>query len=172
MNVSTLKFKALSLRYNPQSFSVTASRSLFRRTAPGLGEIIGETAVLARRVQGEGEFFGQDAFTQYLQLQQVFSDPGEGLLQLPGLSPFPAFFTALSLTGRAGVQSLSYSFEFCEKPQFQIPDSPVSSPQYHTAREGETLWDIAAQHSLGVADLVSLGAQQAPFQGGEKVRLR
>mgnify|MGYP003379544161 CR=1 FL=1 len=90
MSISILRYKTYSLRYNPQSFSVTISRSLFRRTAPGLGEIIGENGILARTIRGEGEFFGQDAFAQYLQLQQIFSDPGEGMLHLPGLSPFPA----------------------------------------------------------------------------------
>ena len=172
MSLSILRYKTLTLRYNPHTFSVITSRSLFRRTAPGLGEIIGENAVLARTVRGEGELFGEDAFEQYLRLQEEFSEPGEGPLQLPGLSPFPAFFTGLSLTGKAGVESLSYSFEFCEKPRFQPVQRVARSPEYHIAHKGETLWEIAAQYSISVEDLISLGAEPRNMQEGERVRLR
>lgn len=172
MSASKLRYKSLTLWYNPQSFSVTASRSLFRRTAPELGEIVGEAGILARRVQGEGELFGESAFEQYLRLYQEFLNPKEGLLQLPGLSPFPAFFTSLSFTGKAGSQSLSYTFEFCEKPQLQSLENGISTPEYHIASEGETLWEIAAQYLMSVEELYSLGATSDHLQAGEKVRLQ
>ncbi len=172
MKVSKLKFKNLTLWCNPQTFSITATRSLFRRTAPGLGEIVGENSVLARTVRGEGEFFGEGAFEQYSRFYQEFLRAGEGLLQLPGLSPFPAYFTALSLTGQAGQDSLSYTFEFREKPRLSAESEAESPPEYYTVQSGDTLWEIAARYGMSLEQLCSLNTQTDNLSEGSKVRLR
>lgn len=167
-----LTFKTLTLWYNPETFTITASRSLFRRSAPGLGEIVGETSVLAREVRGQGELFGDDAFERYVRLYREFLSGGEGLLQLPGLSPFPAFFTSLSLTGRAGSNSLSYAFAFCEKPKLHESAECETSAEFGFLQEGDSLWDIAARYSMSVEQLQALNGTLSDIQARGRVKLR
>lgn len=80
-------------------------------------------------VSGEGFLFGDDAFSQYSSLSNIFSDPSPGLLHIPHISSFSAIFSNLSIIGEGLPNLITYSFSFIENKYSSISIPPITKDE-------------------------------------------
>ncbi len=152
MTIERLRYKDLTLPYNPARLVVKQQRRLARHHLPFMGERVQDMGGQVRQVSGEGELFGVDAYVQAERLTALYRQGTAGLLYLPDREPFSAHFEELCVFAQPGREGLGYSFMFIEEQstQGQTPASAI----VHTVSEGETLFDIAARYNTTVSVLM------------------
>ena len=137
----------------------------------------------------EGEFVGEDAYTQFGQLANVFYDSGPGLLVHPLWQAANAYFVSLRLEQEPRPDYVRYSFSFWEDDSWYTglavqvtqeaaqegAQSGGSAPLYHRVVKGDTLWAIANTYGVGLSELIALNPQiKNPnlIRVGDEVRVR
>ncbi len=154
-----MRFKDVTLPYNPARLTIKEKRLVARHPAPFAGEVVQDMGAYATEISGEGELFGADVFGQYSRLCALVRHGGAGLLYLPGQEPFYAHFAALTLYAQPGSESLAYTFAFIQDAGVSAATQSVSIT--HTVRGGETLFDIAARYGMQPGELLALNPQVA-----------
>ena len=159
--------------HNPRRLSMKLARRIHVMES-GLGsDVLQDIGEQVRMVEGEGEFFGENAHADFYALRARFEQGGALLLSLPGFTPFMARFKELRFTEQAGPQIVSYAFAFIEdRRQSGLAGQATT---VHTVLAGENLWTIALLYSLPIEQLLSLNATlRDPFdvRVGQIVRLR
>lgn len=143
-----------------------------------------------RVLKGEGEFIGDEAYSQFKQLAALFYQETSGVLIHPVWQSTNAYFVELSLVQEPRQDYVKYRFTFWEdyegsaqglrkltsNQQTSRAVSLAESKQkkIHTVAKGETLWKIATSHGLRMAQLLALNPQiKNPnrIYPGEQVRL-
>lgn len=150
MRLMGMRFREFTWRDNPVSLRVENLREILETIAPFGESRAQELSSRVRKVTGEGYFAGEDCWEQWNGLQRAYVQKGPGMLQLPGLTPFPAWMDRLELLGVQGKNLVRYAFSFTER---------ASKPAYqgqgvYAAQEGESLWDYANRWGLPVERLV------------------
>ena len=170
MVLATLRFRGYSLKYNPIKLEI---KNCFEKCSYKLPER-GTKVVNVRRVPvvctGVGEFCGEDCIEQYRELENLFNEGRKGVLALPGMRPYEAWFTSLEFVGDDTKDVLTYRFEFTQADT----DSQMHSGEIHICKEGETLYDIAYEYGVRVENLVKLNPyirRPDELKAGEQVRL-
>lgn len=143
------------MRFGPFVFEITPQniqvnhRAILRESVSVSGEEHTERVGTGRsRVTGKGHFLGPDAMAQMEKLESLFGETHT--LFLPGMVPFPAILSGLSVTGTPSPKSVEYTVSFTETGE--IP-AGVSGRTY-LAAEGESLWDYAYFSGVTVDALV------------------
>ncbi len=149
-----LRYKSHTLSYNPERLAISNKKRLARAHAPYMGELVHDLGPRAVEVRGEGELFGSGAMLQYHRLYGLYAEGGTGLLFLPEHRPFYAIFASFTGIGEAGRRGFRYAFEFVEDIRAQFA-AQKGAPVTHIAREGETLFDIAADYRQEVGVLLT-----------------
>lgn len=152
--MTKLKFRSYVFPHNPKKLTVEYSKNLKVFRPPLKTAVIQNLGDDFRVVKGVGEFYGDDAFVQFIKLSDEFGSPGTGILTLPGFDPFYAEFRSLSLNGEAGEGVIGYSFEFWEIQSQKVAVSGGLSSW--NAAEGENLWTISAATGVSVERLLAL----------------
>ncbi len=153
--MNRLQFRDFAFPHNPKTLQVAYSRN-FKVFRPPLREaVLQHLGRDFRVVTGRGEFYGEDAFPQFLRLTKQFESEQRGVLVLPGFEPFYAWFRSLKLIGEAGTGVLEYAFEFWELPAEPVEAASLTQSRYIPA-EGETLWSISAATGVSVERLLAL----------------
>ena len=88
MRLMGMRFRDFTWKDNPVDLQVKAARRVAETKIPYGQTQVEEVGQERRKVSGKGYFAGADCMERWNDLQQVFSQGGPGLLQLPGLSPF------------------------------------------------------------------------------------
>lgn len=114
INTSKLRFKGFEFNYNPHTFTISGRRNIVEFLSPVSGSIVQDLGASARTITGEGVLLGADCNKQYEQLFATFLQEQSGLLQIPDMKPFYAFFASLSVTAKPTPNLLYYSFKFIE----------------------------------------------------------
>ena len=96
----------------------------------------------------KGHFLGPDAAARTEALEGLFGEAHT--LFLPGMAPFPAILSALSVVGTPSPNCVEYIVSFIETGD--VP-AGVSGCTF-LAAEGESLWDYAYFSGVGVDALV------------------
>ena len=120
-------------------------------------------------VSGEGELVGEDCTEQYKAIEKLFERNRAGVLTLPGMKPFFAYFTGLSVQGSEAKGVLRYKFEFTRDRAGR-----KDTERFHICKEGESLFDIAYEYETHVEKLAALNPQlKRPdnLKEGERVRV-
>ncbi|MCM1149911.1 MAG: LysM peptidoglycan-binding domain-containing protein [Butyricicoccus sp.] len=133
-----------------------------------------------RVFRGEGEFAGEDAYTQFRRLATVFYDANPGTLTHPLWDTTTAYFAALGLRQEPTRDYVSYDFEFWEcyggygsglstPGVLQTKDvsaltgggesGAASLARYYTVSYGESLWTVAEKNGLEPGKLLALNPQ-------------
>ncbi len=147
-----MSYKGFIFSVNPSVIKIRHSSRLARDQIPFGSDLVRDFGRMACEISGEGELIGADCTQQFERLRDVFLEGGPGLLLLPGLEPFYAFFEKLELLEEPSDELVRYGFVFCEDTSAKhFEDSPKRS---HTASEGETLWDISFKYSVPVETLL------------------
>ena len=169
MLLSTMRFAGYSWRHNPLSMNLLHELFVTSTVTPAQGEQIDNVSKRISHVYGKGELVGEDCIEQYRALEKLFAKGQKGVLTLPGMPSFKAYFTKLEVEGQPTPDVLEYSFEFTK-----AQDS-VDLTQYHRiCKEGETLFDIAYDFSTTVDELVRLNPhikRPDAVKAGERVRI-
>lgn len=168
MRLMGMRFRDFTWKDNPVDLQVKAARRVAEKKIPYGQTQVEEVGQERRKVSGKGYFAGEDCMERWNDLQQVFSQGGPGLLQLPGLSPFWAVMDALELEGVSGKDLVRYGFSFTE----WTAQETYAGTGVHWAQEGESLWDYGARWNRPVEELVACNPHISDIdwlQQGEKV---
>ena len=79
MQNEKFRFRGLEFRYNPRSVTVKRERKLIRFLSPGGGSLVQDLGGMPALVSGEGEFFGENADSDYRRLRALFDEGEPGL---------------------------------------------------------------------------------------------
>ncbi len=168
MTLCSLRFDGFAFEVNPEKLEVEHNRVVSSYVS-GLGvEIVERVSEGIGTVKGEGEFAGVNCIHQFEELERLYKDRKKGLLTLPGMKPFYACFSSLSMFADSTPEVLRYKFEFLREEG----KSPVK--KVHIAKEGESLFEISHLYSIDLLRLAELNPhlrRADEINRGEKVNL-
>ena len=170
-----MRYKEYTWPHNPRVYSIDYERKMAVHKVPfGLYSLqdLGRTR---RGMEGEGEFVGEGAYTQFGQLANVFHETGPGLLIHPIWQAASAYFVSLRLDQEPLPNYVRYSFSFWEDVDYysgEVQREPLpagsgsgtsgtgntSSNRYRVV-QGDTLWGIAQRFGLSLETLIALNPQ-------------
>lgn len=175
--LSPMRYKNYIWPHNPRVYSIDYGKTLVAHKIPyGLYRLqnLGRTN---RIMAGEGEFVGEDAYSQFGMLANVFYEDNPGLLVHPLWQVSNAYFVSLRLEQEPRPDYVRYSFVFWEDYS-QTGDlvlrvtgstggteggaqstAASSAPQYHRVVKGDTLWALAKTYGLTLSELIALNPQ-------------
>ena len=162
-----MRFRDFVFPADPGKLETVYRRRVTETALPGASSAA-DGGSLCREITGSGEFVGEDAAAQFEALQHAMEAGGPGLLCLPGQRPFLALAEMLELTGKHHPNALGYTFRFVEAE----PKKEEFLPEYVTAEEGETLWDIAWRFGRNIDDMVRVNNHVPKIRrlrAGEKI---
>lgn len=185
MPLSPMRYKNFTWPHNPETYTISYQRNVAVLKNP-LDRYVTQDLGLGHRVmQGEGVFFGGDAYDTFSQLASVFYDNGPGILIHPVWQTTHAYFVKLSLAQEPLPDYVRYRFMFWEqepspdstKAVFSKTEEPAAlpSPRFHTVKRGDCLWSIAQNYNCTMETILALNPSiKNPnlILPGEQVRIQ
>ena len=194
MSLTPMRYKSFVWPHNPRTYTIRYERQVAVHKVP-FGRYAMQDLGMGRRImEGEGEFWGPDAYDTFKELASVFYAGGPGTLVHPVWQSASAYFVRLSLTQEPRPDYVGYAFTFWEdfggcrqglrvrggggSATLTLPSSapkPAEEGTYHTMVRGETLWEVAAALGTTVEDLLTLNPRIGnpnSVTAGERVRVR
>ena len=108
-----LSYKTFVWPQNPHTYRETATRTPMYYTQDGVTYFDGMSP-LKRTISGSGVFYGEDAYDQYKQLQQLANSMEAGNLEHPIFGIRYCYLTLLEVTQEPKENYVSYRFEFTQ----------------------------------------------------------
>lgn len=193
MRLTPMRYKNYVWPHNPRVYTIDYERVIAENKVP-FGHCQLQDLGMTRRVmRGEGEFVGEDAYSQFGQLASVFHDDGPGLLIHPIWQTANAYFVELRVEQEPRPDYVKYSFTFWEdyrgyatrlqKVELETESQATGEQgkagtggeiRWHTVARGETLWKLANLYGLSVDELVALNPgikNPNLIYAGQKVRV-
>ncbi|MBQ8000816.1 MAG: LysM peptidoglycan-binding domain-containing protein [Ruminococcus sp.] len=171
MVISNMRFDSFEWAHNPLTVQVTHKRRMTQQNMAGGGSFVSNAGCELKVIKGKGELAGENCTQEFQRLCDLFERGKRGLLTLPFMAPFYAYFTDLSLTGEPTPELITYTFEFT---QAENSEYALTADGEAVVKESETLFDIAYRCGVDVEELVRLNPQiKRPDEltAGEVVRL-
>lgn len=106
-----MSFKDYLWPQNPHTYRDEMTRTPHYEVVDGVTEYVGISPVI-RRITGEGTFFGDNAYQNFMDLMDLFEDPKPGYLEHPYWGRCYCYFTMLELTQEPKEGCVSYKFGF------------------------------------------------------------
>ena len=197
--LAAMRYKDYVWPHNPRVYTIEYHRDMAVQKFPMGVYHLQDLGRSYRVLKGEGEFVGPEAYDQFKELATLFYAGGTGPLIHPVWQPASAYFVELSLRQEPRPDYVSYTFTFWEGPS-ETPglkeygtertgesvdggtgsagtgaESTAGSAVRHTVRRGETLWGIAREYGVGLAEVIALNPQiKNPnlIYPGEEVRVK
>ena len=174
--LSPMRYKNYIWPHNPRVYSIDYEKELVVHKIPFELYRLENLGRTNRIMEGEGEFVGEEAYSQFGMLANVFYENTPGLLVHPLWQVSSAYFVSLRLEQEPRPDYVRYSFAFWE--DHSQPDdlvlrvtgaasgeentsgtAPSSAPRYHRVVKGDTLWALARTYGLSLSELVALNPQ-------------
>ena len=175
MLLTPMRYKEYVWPHNPRVYSIDYERIMAVNKVPFGLYYLQDLGRTRRVMKGEGEFIGEDAYTQFGQLANVFYSGGPGQLIHPLWQTANAYFVSLRLEQEPMRDYVRYSFEFWVEANYysgqvrtwtaQTSQSYGSDqaaqtmPVYYQVVKGDTLWSIAMRYGMALSDLIALNPQ-------------
>ena len=181
MLLTPMRYKEYIWPHNPRVYSIDYERIMAVNKVPFGLYYLQDLGRTRRVMKGEGEFIGEDAYTQFGQLANVFYSGGPGQLIHPLWQAANAYFVSLRLEQEPLRNYVCYSFEFWEEANYYsgevrtwaaqntqssgsiltVPDTQAAQtlPVYYHVVKGDTLWSIAQRYGMALSDLIALNPQ-------------
>lgn len=181
MLLTPMRFKEYVWPHNPRVYSIDYERIMAINKIPFGLYYLQDLGRTRRVMKGEGEFIGQDAYSQFGQLANVFYSGGPGQLIHPLWQAANAYFVSLRLEQEPLRDYVRYSFEFWEEANYysgevrtwssqstqgsgttqtaQAAQTIQTIPVYYQVVKGDTLWAIASRYGMALSDLIALNPQ-------------
>ncbi len=173
MNNIPIKFKNFEFSVNPQDVEIKAASNLSQVAVPFDAYDIQELGIKPLVVSGKGEFCSDTSTQEFDTLYHIFLQGGAGELIVSGTQPMMAIMTKLVKSIEPLENTIGYSFEFVEVPQKQSIQLVLE--QFHTVKEGETLWHISRDFGVEIKTLFKLNENISDpwnVSTGDRVRIR
>lgn len=152
-----MRYKSFVWPNNPHTCSLSLVRQVAEHKYPGGDYHLESLGVGRRRLSGEGEFYGKDAYRTMKQLLTVFEQEGAGQLLHPVIEINQAIFSELELLQEPREDYVSYRFVFLEDGfGGATGGKSVPATRIHVVKSGQTLWEIAAIYGVGAQTLLGL----------------
>ena len=171
MKLCAMRFCGHTWHHNPKKLEIHSSKKVVQLHIPYSYDVIQSFGEKPDKIKGVGELYGDDCLLQYEKLKKIYEKGECGILCLPKLAPMYACFESLSLVATTRKDVLTYSFSFSKLCKAQ---KQVYQDEFYTAKQGQTLFDIANICDKKVDELVSLNPQLMfinDLRAGERVRL-
>lgn len=181
MLLTPMRFKEYVWPHNPRVYSIDYERIMAINKIPFGLYYLQDLGRTRRVMKGEGEFIGQDAYSQFGKLANVFYSGGPGQLIHPLWQAANAYFVSLRLEQEPLRDYVRYSFEFWEEANYysgevrtrssqsaqgsgttqtaQAAQTTQTIPVYYQVVKGDTLWAIASRYGMALSDLITLNPQ-------------
>ena len=171
MKHGTMRFDGMTLHHNPHTLYVSDSVTVDKEFNAELSAVVKQNGKNPTIVKGEGVFYGENAFEQYLKLKALCEKGSCGILSVSGIYPFYALLYDLKLTCKSIENVVEYVFYFVEVPY----GKEISTfPQYCIVEENQDLWDISEKHGIAIEKLIACNPQISSLNSvsaGDKIFL-
>jgi len=156
---SLMKYKSFIWPRNPKEINITVENDIKDFYIPKAGSVLQNYRRRKRVISGTGEFFGEDCFSQYENLFEIFKNSnGSSYLVIPNIDPFPAVFKNLKLLGDPSPNVVTYSFTFWEDTKDIYKNEINIIKNFHVTYGNESLWNISLKYNLNINDLLDLNS--------------
>lgn len=174
--LSPMRYKNYIWPHNPRVYSIDYNKELVVHKIPFELYRLQNLGRTNRIMAGEGEFVGENAYSQFGMLANVFYEEKPGLLVHPLWQVSNAYFVSLRLEQEPRPDYVRYSFVFWEDHSTEgdlvlrvtggsgtegnaSGGTSSSAPQYHRVVKGDTLWALAKTYGLTLSELIALNPQ-------------
>ena len=194
MSLTPMRYKGFVWPHNPRTYTIRYERQVAVHKVP-FGRYAMQDLGMGRRImEGEGEFWGPDAYDTFKELASVFYAGGPGTLVHPVWQSASAYLVRLTLTQEPRPDYVRYAFTFWEDfggygqglrvspgGGSAMATLTASAPkkkeegEYHTMLQGETLWGVALNCGTDMAALLTLNPRISnpnAVTAGERVRVK
>lgn len=153
-----MKFKTFTWPNDPRTCRLQAQRATALHKYPGGTYQLEDLGVKRRILTGEGEFFGNMAYTYMDQLIRVYEEPGEGVLIHPLILLRKMMFTELEILEEPRAWYVAYRFTFteCDTEEYTASKQKPGSSGRYIVRLGDTLYSISMMNSVPLERLLGL----------------
>lgn len=192
MSLSPLRYKSFIWSVNPRSCELRLEKKMALLKVPYGAATAENLGASVKVFKGEGEFFGQGAYAEFLKLAAVFEEDSPGILIHPLFTLPSAHFVSLTLAQKPLPDYVAYSFEFWDastlSPAGKMPlsasagENPVTviskaeaSAVYRTMRQGETLWSVSNLTGVAPEEIMALNPHiknPSLIPAGTRLRIR
>ncbi len=112
--LSAMQYKDFVWPHNPKTYSITYTHRVVQHKLPFGSYTLEDLGGCAREMEGEGEFYGPDAYDTFRRLACVFASANPGVLIHPLWQSTKVYFTQLRLLQEPREDYVAYAFHFVE----------------------------------------------------------
>jgi LysM repeat protein len=158
--------------HNPRVYEIEYNRRIVCHKVPFGLYTLSDMGRDQRILRGEGEFTGEGAYQEFKKLACMFYLSEPQVLVHPVWQSAKAWFVGLRLKQEPKEDYVSYEFEFWEcfdgyelsvktkPPTKESQDETAKAPKStYTVKRGDTMWAIAVNNGLSLAELIALNPQ-------------
>ncbi len=154
---SMIRFKGFAFEHNPETIKITSEKNISRQSVLGAKSAVRETGDNTRIITGEGKIHGENCIYRFMKLFSLKEQNGSGILSLPGIKPFYAFFASLEFSADPTPELISYRFVFREDGS--KPALFEKAERFYIIKDGEDLWDVAHRFNVPIETLAGLNPE-------------
>ena len=170
MILTPMRYKGYTWPHNPRVYAIDYERKMAVHKVPFGYYYLQDLGRTRRVMEGEGEFVGDGAYSQFGQLANVFYEEGPGPLIHPVWQAASAYFVSLRLEQEPLPGYVRYSFVFWEDAGYYSGElqtasaggtgaASAGSSGVYRVEQGDTLWEIARRFGLSLETLIALNPQ-------------
>ena len=155
MKLIPMRFMGVEWHHNPRELTFECEKTVSERLVPGGESHIQQTGRRNMIIRGTGELYGGDCLRQFEELFKLFRRGGAGVLAIENIEPVYAVFESVKILGTPRENVLTYGFVFREV----MEEKESGKSTAHTAKSGESMWDISYKYNIVIDRLMRLNPQ-------------